>query len=153
MPCSIVCTNSRSTRLAILLLVLLHQKWGKCMETYRFVSHNFSGKRTKFERDTSFYQFRGNVLKVLESKWLHKAERSCTGTGYEVDQHLPDLGGKKGGDASAGRECRRRRRSMIPEAPVTSQQWRLLAPRKSITAPLRLQGWTFKYVNTGYKKT
>jgi hypothetical protein len=61
-------------------------------------------------------------------------------------------GKETGGDDSARRECRRRRRSMIPEAPVTSQQWRRFAPRKSITAQLRLQGWTFKYVNTSYKK-
>jgi len=60
------------------------------------VSHNISGKRTKFERDTSFYQLRENILKVLESKWLPKTELSCARTGYEVDQHLPDLGGKTG---------------------------------------------------------
>jgi len=35
-------------------------------------------------------------LKVVESKWLPKTELSSTRTGYEVDQHLPDLGGKKG---------------------------------------------------------
>lgn len=44
-------------------------------------------------------------MKVVESKWLPKTELSFTRTGYEVDQHLPDLGEKKGGDASAGREC------------------------------------------------
>jgi len=32
----------------------------------------------------------------VESKWLPKTDLSCTRTGYEVDQHLPDLGGKKG---------------------------------------------------------